>query len=121
MQPATCLATPPPGYIPAELAVTHYHFARPSLIAKAREGSLEAVRVTGHRLTGAKWVYYRESDIRRLWLARQACAHGGRQARYPKLPPWIARSKTYPVPPEAVVTRLVREHRARSASSARAR
>lgn len=96
------LDTPPPGYIPSEVAVLVYRFSRTSLISKAREGALREVRVRNVKLCGRRWVYYCEADLRRLWRARRENAHGGHQARFKRMPKWIACGKIYPVPEKSI-------------------
>lgn len=98
------LNTPPPGYIPSDAAVRHYHFSVKTLIAKRRAGSLRHVIVHQSIRNGHPWAYYSEHDLRRLYRSRAENVRGGHAARYKKLPPWLARDTTYPVPAFSEVT-----------------
>lgn len=99
------LTSPPPGYISSDAAVRHYHFSVASLIDKQKAGALRCVRVLPANQTGGHpWAYYSEHDLRRLYRSRSENVRGGRAARYKKLPPWLARDTTYPVPAFSEVT-----------------
>lgn len=98
------LTSPPPGYIPSDAAVRHYHFSVKALIDKRRAGSLRHVFVHQSIRNGHPWAYYSEHDLRRLYRSRAENVRGGPAARYKKLPPWLARDTTYPVPAFSEVT-----------------